>query len=137
MGACSSRGVEKTDLIERNRVDANEFGIVFLASLDDRLEKLLSTAAIKLVHARFIRQTTLVQIKRRQDLEKLEAENGAIFLTPTEAIAALRANARSICALTYGWTSPDHPDMSGAYLAALRHFLCSDLAVHIQAVFWE
>ena len=44
---------------------------------------------------------------------------------------------REIAALTYGWGSPDEPDVSGEYLAAVRRFLHSGLGAHVTAVFWE
>ena len=60
-----------------------------------------------------------------------------LFLSADEAVAALRAKKRSIAALTYGWTTPDDPDVTAAYLAAVRRFLRSPLGAHVTAVFWE
>ena len=60
-----------------------------------------------------------------------------IFLTPSEAVAALRAKGRLVGGLTYGWTTPDHPDVSGMVLAAVRRFLRSELGRHVVAVFWD
>ena len=67
----------------------------------------------------------------------MEARGSRMFLSADEAVAALRAKKRSIAGLTYGWTTPDDPDVTAAYLAAVRRFLRSPLGAHVTAVFWE
>ena len=110
----------------------------FLAALDDKLEAAIASGAIKLLYADFVRSGKLKVLRRRQDLEALEAECGKkIFLTPEEAVAALRANDRRIGALTYGWSTMDHPDQTGTYLSNVRRFLRCPLGTHIVAVFWD
>ena len=66
----------------------------------------------------------LPKLLRRQELERMEEERGIrIFLTPEEAVVALRSLSREVAGLTYGWASPDHPDVTGEYLANVRRFL--------------
>ena len=109
-----------------------------LMALDDELEGTIRSGAIKLLRAEFLRDTLLARLERRQDLEIREKHFGErIYLTADEAVAALRANARCIGALTYGWTSPDHPDWGGDYLRAVRCYLCSSHGAHIVACFWD
>ena len=116
--------------------------ILKLMALDDNLEAAYATGAIKLILADVLRSPTFQRIERRQDLERLEKEQGIrIFLTPDEAVAELRAckrgRARSIGSLTYGWQTPDHPDVTNVYLKAVRRFLCSAEGAHVKACFWE
>ena len=109
-----------------------------LAATDDRLVAALAAGAIKIVHADYLRHTAVGdRILRRQDLEALEKRGVRVFLSPEEAVASLRANGRVIGAFTYGWISPGDPDVGGAYLVAVRRFLCSELGQHLLAVFWE
>ena len=114
-----------------------------LRALDDRLAGALRKGVIKLLMSDFLRLEggvgRLLRIERRQDLEALEAEQTGlkIFLTPEEAVSALRSNTRAIAALTYGWTSPDHPDVTNAYLHAVSKFLRHRSGAHLRAVFWE
>jgi hypothetical protein len=117
----------------------NHAAIPLLAALDDKLAAALAAGAIALVNAEVFRSSELGEgIMRRQDLERLERERSVkIFLTPDEAVAALRSSSRSAGALTYGWTAPGHPDMGGEYLAAVRCFLRGPCVAHIRAVFWE
>ena len=121
--------------------------IPLLAALDDRLVAALRSGAIKLLLADFLRgdhgsASALPRILRRQDLEALEQRiwrrsRARAFLSPSEAVEAIRANARLVAALTYGWTSPDHPDLSSAYLKAVRRYLRSPLGAHVVAIFWD
>ena len=110
-----------------------------LAQLDDKLEVALGSGAIKLVNADYLRGASKDRFKRRQDLENLDKQPSEIkiFLSPAEAIKALRANSRSVGALTYGWCSPNDPDPSGAYLSAVSGFLQSESGKDIVAVFWD
>ena len=114
--------------------------IPLLAALDDRLVAALQNCAIKLLVADFVRDNTtmLPRILRRQHLEELERSTGArIFFSPSEAVEILRTNARLVAALTYGWCSPDDPDVSGAYLEAVRRYLRSPIGAHVVAIFWD
>ena len=88
----------------RPRVSANEHkGVALLNALDDRLEGALRSGAIKLVRADALIDEAVIgaRLPRRQDLEALERKRGVrVFLTPDEAIEALRANERALGALT-------------------------------------
>jgi len=83
----------------------------------------LGIAGCKLLRAEFLQRVSeamLPELLRRQELERIEKERGVrIFLSPDEAVAALRSLSREV-AVTYGWTSPDHPDVTGEYLANVR-----------------
>ena len=50
---------------------------------------------------------------------------------------AVRCRKRSVGSLTYGWQSPDHPDIEGKTLAAVRRFLRSKHGKHIIGLFWD
>ena len=121
---------------------ADHKGIPLLAALDDSLVAVLRSGAIKLLRAEFLRadgsEAMLPKLLRRQELERMEKERGIrIFLTPEEAVAALRSLRREVAGLTYGWASPDHPDVTGEYLANVRRFLRHPLGEHVTALFWE
>ena len=99
---------------------ADHKGIPLLAALDEQLVAALRSGAIKLLRAEFLRadgsESMLPKLLRRQELERMELERGiCVFLTPNEAIAALRSQSRQVAGLTYGWASPDHPDATGEY----------------------
>ena len=103
-------------------------GCPLLAALDKQLVTALRSGAIKLLRTEFLRadgsEAVLPKLLRRQELERMEKENGLrIFLTPKEAVAAMRSLSREVAGLTYGWASPDHPDVTGEYLANVRRFL--------------
>ena len=121
---------------------ADHKGIPLLAALDEALVAALHSGAIKLLRAEFLRadgsEALLPELLRRQELEQMEKERGIrIFLTPKEAVAALRSLSREVAGLTYGWASPDHPDVTGEYLANVRRFLRDPLGEHVTALFWE
>ena len=82
---------------QQHRVKAEMHkGIALLNALDDRLEAAVRSGAIKFVSAVALLDEALIgeRLPRRQDLEALERERGVrIFLTPNEAVDALRANA--------------------------------------------
>ena len=125
-----------------SRPEPAQVGVHQLNALDGRLAAVLRSGAIKLIRADYLRdensEAALPTIVRRQDLESVERRRGIrIFLSPKEAVAALRASNRSLGALTYGWCSPDHPDVTGEYLAAVRRFLRSPLGAHLKALFWD
>ena len=74
---------------------ADHKGIPLLAALDEQLVAALRSGAIKLLRAQFLRadgsEAMLPKLLRRQELERMEEERGIrIFLTPQEAVAALR-----------------------------------------------
>ena len=121
---------------------ADHKGIPLLAALDEALVAALRSGAIKLLRAEFLRaggsEAVLPELLRRQELERMETENGIrIFLSPEEAVAALHSLSREVAGLTYGWASPDHPDVTGEYLANVRRFLRHPLGEHVGALFWE
>ncbi|EOD24402.1 hypothetical protein EMIHUDRAFT_238536 [Emiliania huxleyi CCMP1516] len=77
-------------------------------------------------------EAVLPKLLRRQELERMEEERRIrIFLTPKEAVAALRSLSREVAGLTYGWATPDHPDVTGEYLANVRRFLRHPLGEHV------
>ena len=127
--------------VKHAAIPAEHGAIPLLTKLDDKLAAALKASAIKLLDAEVLRsegsEARLPRILRRQELEAMEARGSRMFLSPKEAVAALRAKKRSIAALTYGWTTPDDPDVTAAYLAAVRRFLRSPLGAHVTAVFWE
>ena len=109
-----------------------------LKELDQNLFHALSSGAIKLLDASFLRSPSTARVARRQDLETVERESGRrIFVSSDEAIAFLASGTRSIAALTYSWAAVDDPDPSSTYLCAVRRFLCSPLGLHVRAVFWD
>ena len=113
-------------------------GVALLMALDDRFAAALKSGAIKLIRADFMKQSTQPHLLRRQDLEALERdEQIAVFLKPDEAVALLRSNTRGIAALTYGWVTPDHPDVTDEYLANMRRFLNHPRGAHIGGCFWD
>ena len=121
---------------------ADHKGCPLLAALDKQLVAALRSGAIKLLRTEFLRadgsEAVLPKLLRRQELERMETENGLrIFLTPKEAVAALRSLSREVAGLTYGWASPDHPDVTGEYLANVRRFLRHPLGEHVTALFWD
>uniref|UniRef100_A0A7S3X527 Uncharacterized protein n=1 Tax=Emiliania huxleyi TaxID=2903 RepID=A0A7S3X527_EMIHU len=121
---------------------ADHKGIPLLAALDEALVAALRSGAIKLLRAEFLRadgsEAVLPELLRRQELERMEEERRIqVFLTPEEAVAALRSLSREVAGLTYGWASPDHPDVTGEYLANVRRFLRHPLGEHVTALFWD
>ena len=75
---------------------ADHKGIPLLAALDEQLVAVLTSGAIKLLRADFLRadgsEAMLPKLLRRQELERMEKERGiSVFLTPKEAVVALRA----------------------------------------------
>ena len=86
--------------------------------------------------ADFLRADGLVELASRQDLDTRERlERVAIFLSPRDAAAALRAGNRSVCFLTHAWRSREHPDPDGATFDALLRFLRHPLGAAIVGVF--
>ncbi|EOD37858.1 hypothetical protein EMIHUDRAFT_122287 [Emiliania huxleyi CCMP1516] len=121
---------------------ADHKGIPLLAALDEALVAALRSGAIKLLRTEFLRadgsEAVLPKLLRRQELERMEKERRIrIFLTPKEAVAALRSLSREVAGLTYGWASPDHPDVTGEYLANVRRFLRHPLGEHVTGLFWD
>ena len=80
---------------------------------------------------------TTAKFSSTSSAPKTSTSKVKIFLAPAEAVAALRAKNRSVGALTYGWGSPDHPDVTNDYLHSVRRFLLCPLGTHICAVFWD
>ena len=116
--------------------------LAHLTALDDRgLRAVLLSGAIKLLSPSWLvsqQSSDLTRLPRRQELEEREQNTGeTIFVPPAEAVAMLSAGRREIGALTYGWTTMDHPDEEGVYLAAVRRALRSGLCAHIKALFWD
>ena len=113
----------------RRASQSDHKGVALLMALDDTLAAALTSGAIKLIRADFMKQSTQPHLLRRQDLEALERDKQiAVFLKPDEAVALLRSNTRGIAALTYGWVTPDHPDETDEYLAAMRRLSVAAVA---------
>ena len=114
-------------------------GVKFLKAVDGRLRTSLKDGTIRLVRAEFLRSdANLTHIVCRQELEAREKRTSQdIFVAPRHATRLLDQCSRSIGVLTYGWTTPDDPDVTGTYLASVRRFLRSDLGAHIVAIFWD
>lgn len=112
-------------------------GIKFLKELDERLKGSVEDGSVRLVLADFLRSDSLSHIVRRQALESRESTGEKIFLPTREAVQLLDKSSRAIGVLTYGWTTPDDPDVTGDYLSAVRRFLRSELGAHIVGVFWD
>lgn len=119
----------------------NAKGFALFATLDERLVMALASGAIKLLRTDFLLAEDVCgnQILRRSALENMEIDQKIqIFLSPEEAAMAVLLNKRIVGALSYVWTSVDHPDDSGAYLAAVRRFLrCKGVGQQIKAIFWD
>ena len=120
---------------------AREQSKAVLKALDGGLETVLGAGDIKIVRADFMLSNDDARacISRRQDLEAMERDGGArVFLSPSEAVEALRAKDRSIAALSYCWISAEHPSAHGqAYIMAVRRFLQSGHGTHVVGVFWD
>jgi hypothetical protein len=110
-------------------------GIKLLKALDGELKDHLADGSIKLVRADYVH--TLSHVVRRQELERRERGKERVFVPASKAVALLATGTRQIGVLTYGWTTPDDPDITGAYLAAVQRFLLSDDGAHITAIFWD
>ena len=112
-------------------------GIKFLKELDHRLKSNLEDSSIRLIRSDFLRSNYLSHIERRQSLEARERAGESIFLPAREAVQLLSKSSRAIAVFTYGWTTPDDPDVTGEYLASVQRFLRSELGTPIVAVFWD
>lgn len=110
-----------------------------LSSLDDRLIKALKAGDIRLLRASASWLTSLpvgTRISRLQDLEAIERDHGvSIFLSPSEAVAAVKRADRSVAVLSYAWLSPMDCDPCGSRLEVVRRALLEN--DHITALFWE
>ena len=105
-----------------------------LRPYDDDLAATLTSGAILLIDASYLRIGGLSALARRQELEE-RAEQPHIFMRPAAAAAALRAADRRVCFLTHCWRSSQHPDPDGATCAALLRFLRHPLGAHVVGVF--
>ena len=95
-----------------------ELGREFMRTLDAGLVAALETGAVRLLDCNALREGALSRAQSRQELEAREAAGERLFLTPVEAVDALRANGRTIGFLSYGWRTRRHPDPDGATLYA-------------------
>lgn len=112
--------------------------IRFFKELDEQIWLNLKDGSIKLIRAEFLRSGALNRIKRRQELEALEKEQGLhIFVPAKQAVKLLKKSKRKIGVLTYGWNTPGDPDPTGTYLAAVCRFLLSGMGEHVEALFWD
>ena len=113
-------------------------GIAHLKKLDEELIAEVAAGAIAFLVGDFVRSGKLKLSATRQELEERQARTGdKIFLTPEEAAALLQDGDREVGALTYGWSSPDHPDPDGHYMRAVIRFLRSPHGAHIVTIFWD
>ncbi len=103
--------------------------------LEARLVAAVSTGAIALLDAKWVREGGAEVIPARQELE-MEPERGALL--PAESGAALiGAGRRCVGALSYSWATDLHPDPTGARHSAVRAFLKSERGRHIRGLFWD
>ena len=94
--------------------------LAHLKQFDKKLIAKVEAGAIAFLVGDFVRSGKLKLSDTRQELEKRQARTGEkIFLAPEEAAALLRDGDREVGALTYGWSSPDHPDPEGHYMRAV------------------
>jgi hypothetical protein len=107
-----------------------------LKALDEKLTDALRAETIVLIDADFLRSGNLERMRRRQDLEEFARETGErIFVSAATAVMLMESGNRSVGSLTYGWSTPDHPDPEGVVLARVVAYLRSGLGVSIRAVF--
>ena len=120
------------------RDDETERMIAYLKELDEPLCEALTQRQICLIDADVLRNDQLDAMKRRQDLEKMEADKRErIFLPPEEAVKLLKSSTRCVGALTYGWTTPKDPDVTREYLRHVKRFLRSTHGKYIKGLFWD
>lgn len=135
-----------------------------LSAFDDPFLEALATRGIRLLRASWLKQQEPgFRIKRRQDLEALEANGESPFLSPEEAIVLVCRSERLVGILTYGrhhippavpclpcltrerfntphcccagWLTPGDPDPNGQRVEVVRRAL--DEYPYLEALFWE
>ena len=114
-----------------------------LSELDDRLVEVLRAGDMRFVRSTWVLQSSVTRIRRRQELEGVEAQlrrEGAAeeeipLLSAEEAVELVRRCDRSAGALTYGWLSAGDPDPAGSRLAVVRQALMQN--THIVGFFWD
>ena len=102
--------------------------------LDERLVAAVSTGAIALLDAGWVRDGGEKTISARQELE---SAGGGALLSAEKGAALIRTGTRCVGAVTYGWATDEHPDPTGARLSAVRAFLKSERGRHIRGLFWD
>jgi hypothetical protein len=133
MGCSSSKSVDSFRDFDRHFARA-------VSSVKER------PPTIRLLDATFLRMGGLKTLARRQELEARDLQepiikgegfkrDQKIYLTPTEAVAAVRTARRRVCLLTHSWRTAVHPDPGNATLTALQRFLRHPLGHHITGVF--
>ena len=109
-----------------------------LSTLDDRLEDRLRDGTVRLLSADFVRMGFLTRMETRQDLERLERDEGKrIFLSADEACNLIQRARREVCCLCYPWLTPTDPDPLCTHLTAVKRYLRSREGSHVQGLFWD
>ena len=119
MGCCASKDVLSQELAAA------------FSALDDGLAAALAAGHIALLDARQLRSGSISSLVRRQDLP------ASSFLTPSQAVAALRSARRKVCFVSHAWRTVVSPDPDGATLAAVVRYLQSPLGLHVLGVFFD
>ena len=102
------------------RADLGDMDEALLGRLSDRDIRLLNREWLVFQHE----SNPSFRLPKRQDLEKMRFPSARpAFLRPEEAVAAVEAQDRSVCVISYAWTTPKDPDPSGEYLRAVCAFL--------------
>ena len=119
--------------------DGPDAALRALRSLDDDLVGALESRAIRLLDADYIRSIPehhmgSSSMPHRQHLERYC--DGA-FMSTRDAVQSVRAGAREVAVISYGWASQEDPDPSGTVLTAVRNFLRSSGGRHVRGVFWD
>ena len=111
--------------------------VKFFKDVDSEVLDNLKDGSIKLLRADYFAASPS-RIGRRQDLEQEEQKKGTKIFHSTRAAAKIFSESRrKVGVLTYGWNTPEDPDPTGTYMAAVCSFLNSELGAHVEAVFWD
>ena len=133
----ASRRSTKIMLEEARRYDEVRHD---LADCDEELLGRLSDGDIKLLNVEWLlyqhESDPSWRMCKRQDLKRMRCPAAKpAFLTPESAAALVEAQNRSVCVVSYGWTTSTDPDPTGEYLAVICQFLREHPAV--LGVFWD
>ena len=112
--------LEMTQRSEEVRHSLADMDEVLLARLSDRDIKLLNRDWLLSVHE----SDPDWRMPKRQELERMRFSAARpAFLTAVRAVQLVEAQNRSICVVSYGWTTCENPDPRGEYLSVICQFL--------------
>ena len=138
MGACSSASRIHPESAATFDIGTliSPTALKHLIKPDEKVIAALAAGHVKIVSAAFLRSRPPGwKIRRRQELEALESEDGQVFLPADEAVRLMRGCTRRILVLSYGWLSAEYPDVGGHRMAAVRAFL--ERHPSIAGLFWD